>query len=80
MNPKKTKFLLEILGKKPNKNDPLLNLINDEHFEDFLEKSNVTTTNLEEQMALYFKSIEIPKDLKKKIMNSIQTKKKTNNT
>ena len=26
-------------------------------------------------MELYFKSIEIPKDLKSKIMNSIQTKK-----
>lgn len=80
MNPKKTKFLLEILGKKPKNNDPLLNLINDEHFKDFLEKSNVTTTNLEEQMELYFKSIEVPKDLKEKIINSIQTKKKTNNT
>jgi hypothetical protein len=31
-------------------------------------------------MELYFKSIEVPKDLKEKIMNSIQTKKKTNNT
>ena len=76
MNPKKTKLLLEILGEKIKKNDSLLNLINDEQFQDFLEKSNVTSKNLEEQMELYFKSIEIPKDLKSKIMNSIQTKKK----
>lgn len=76
MNPKKTKLLLEILGEKIQKNDSLLNLINDEQFQDFLEKSNVTSKNLEEQMELYFKSIEIPKDLKSKIMNSIQTKKK----
>lgn len=72
MKPQRAKKLLESLDQKTNDRDAFLKLIEDEAFLDIFEENQEAIDSLAEKMNAYFQSIEIPKNLKKDILDTIK--------
>ena len=72
MKPQRAKKLLESLDQKTNDMDAFLKLIEDKAFLDIFEENQEAIDSLAEKMNAYFQSIEIPKNLKKDILDTIK--------
>ena len=72
MKPQRAKKLLESLDQKTNDRDAFLKLIEDKAFLDIFEENQEAIDSLAEKMNAYFQSIEIPKNLKKDILDTIK--------
>lgn len=72
MKPQRAKKLLESLDQKTNDRDAFLKLIEDKAFLDIFEENQEAIDSLAKKMNAYFQSIEIPKNLKKDILDTIK--------
>lgn len=72
MKAPRAKKLLESLDQKTNDRDAFLKLIEDKAFLDIFEDNQEAVDSLSEKMNAFFQSIEIPKNLKKDILDTIK--------